>query len=60
MPANGVLALGELDAAQWIFAEVDLAKVAELRADGGVLNARHWAEQPGGDLLPAVEVVDLT
>ena len=59
MPADGVLALGEMDAAQWVFAEVDLTRVAELRADGGVLNARHWAEQPGGGALPAVEVVDL-
>lgn len=59
MPEDGVIALGELDAAQWLFAEVDLARVAQLRADGGVLNARHWAEQPGGEPLPAVEVVDL-
>lgn len=59
MPENGVLAIGESDAAQWVFAEVDLARVAELRADGGVLNARHWAEQPGGAALPPVEVVDL-
>lgn len=59
MPANGVLALGEMDAAQWLLAEVDLARVAELRADGGVLNARHWAEQPGAAVLPQVEVVDL-
>ncbi|MFM5948193.1 MAG: carbon-nitrogen hydrolase family protein [Novosphingobium sp.] len=59
MPANGVLAMGEMDAAQWVFAEVDLARVADLRANGGVLNARHWAEQPGGELLPPVEVVDL-
>jgi predicted amidohydrolase len=59
MPATGVLALGEIDAAQWLFADVDLAKVTELRADGGVLNARHWAEQPGAATLPPVEVVDL-
>lgn len=59
MPANGILALGEMDAAQWLFAEVDLAKVAQLRADGGVLNARHWTEQPGAEPLPPVEVVDL-
>ena len=59
LPADGVLAIGEMDRAQWVFAEVDLARVAELRADGGVLNARHWAEQPGGGALPAVEVVDL-
>jgi hypothetical protein len=45
--------------AQWLFAEVDLARVAELRADGGVLNARHWAEQPGGTTLPSVEFLDL-
>lgn len=59
MPADGVLAIGEMDAAQWVFGEVDTAKVAALRADGGVLNARHWAEQPGANLLPAVAVVDL-
>ena len=59
MPDDGVIALGELDAAQWLFGEVDLARVAQLRANGGVLNARHWSEQPGAMPLPAVEVVDL-
>lgn len=58
-PDSGVVAIGELDQPQWLFAEVDLARVAELRADGGVLNARHWAEQPGADNLPPVELVDL-
>lgn len=59
MPEDGVIALGEVDAAQWLFAELDLARIADLRADGGVLNARHWQEQPGAVRLPAVEVVDL-
>ena len=59
MPANGVLALGKMDEPQWVFADVDLAKVAALRADGGVLNSVHWAEQPGGKRLPEVEIVDL-
>ncbi|NLR71011.1 carbon-nitrogen hydrolase family protein [Novosphingobium sp. ERN07] len=59
MPEDGVLAMGVEGAAQWVFAEVDTALVAELRADGGVLNTRHWAEQPGAVQLPAVEVVDL-
>jgi len=59
MPEDGVLAIGALNAAQWVFAELDLAHVAELRAEGRVLNARHWAEQPGGAALPMVEVVDL-
>lgn len=60
MPADGVVAIGTMDAAQWVFAQIDLAGVADLRADGNVLNARHWAEQPGGSTLPPVEVVDLT
>lgn len=58
-PDDGVVALGAMDAVQWVFGEVDLARVAELRADGGVLNALHWREQPGAGTLPAVEVVDL-
>ncbi|MDT0508858.1 carbon-nitrogen hydrolase family protein [Novosphingobium sp. MMS21-SN21R] len=59
IPEDGVLAVGAEGTGQWVFAEVDTARVADLRADGGVLNARHWAEQPGGGALPAVEIVDL-
>lgn len=58
-PAGGVVAVGELDQPAWVFAEVDLARVADLRADGGVLNLRHWSEQPGAVPLPPVEIVDL-
>lgn len=58
-PADGIVAIGTLNAPQWVFAEVDLARVGALRADGGVLNARHWDEQPGAAPLPAVERVDL-
>jgi predicted amidohydrolase len=58
-PEGGVVAVGEMDAAQWLFAEVDLARVADLRGDGGVLNHRDWGEQPGAAALPPVEVVDL-
>lgn len=58
-PEDGVLAVGELDVAQWVFAEVDLARVARVRAGGRVLNALHWAEQPGVAALPPVEVTDL-
>ena len=59
MPDDGVMALGSEGAPGWIFADIDLARVADLRADGGVLNMRHWAEQPGAALLPPVEVVRL-
>lgn len=60
MPADGVLAIGTENASGWVFAAIDTARVADLRADGGVLNARHWAEQPGAQAaLPVVEVVSL-
>jgi predicted amidohydrolase len=59
LPADGVLAMGEMDRAQWVFAEVDLGQVAQLRANGGVLPARDWARQPGAAPLPGVRVVDL-
>jgi hypothetical protein len=54
-----VIAIGAMDASQWVFAEVDLARVEALRANGGVLPARDWAKQPGAEVLPAVQVVDL-
>jgi len=60
MPEDGVLAIGVEQAAQWVFADLDLGHIATLRADGGVLNARDWAEQPGAEPLPPVTVVDLT
>ncbi len=59
MPADGVLALGEEGAGQWVFATIDTAHVDALRTDGGVLLVRHWAEQPGAAPLPPVEVVSL-
>ncbi|MFM5894885.1 MAG: carbon-nitrogen hydrolase family protein [Novosphingobium sp.] len=58
-PDDGIVALGELDAGQWLFGEIDLARVGGLQADGAVLNMRHWAEQPGAATLPQVEIVDL-
>jgi predicted amidohydrolase len=44
-PATGIVAQGELDKAGWVVAEADPALVAEVRANGGVLNFRHWSEQ---------------
>lgn len=58
-PDDAIVAAGQCDAPQWVLGTVDLARVARLRADGGVLNVRHWAEQPGAGPLPAVEIVDL-
>lgn len=44
-PANGVLAQGERDRPQWVYAEVDLARARELRGSGQVLNFRDWPRQ---------------
>lgn len=58
-PENGMIAIGELDARQWVLGDIDVAKVADVRKDGSVLNFAHWAEQPGAATLPEVEQVAL-
>ncbi|MGD9511568.1 MAG: carbon-nitrogen hydrolase family protein [Geminicoccaceae bacterium] len=44
-PPDGIVTIGELDRPGWIHAELDLDLVATVRADGMVLNHRHWPEQ---------------
>lgn len=44
-PEGGILAETALNVADWAVAEVDRALIAETRANGGVLNDRHWPEQ---------------
>ena len=46
-PPGGVLALGEMNAAQWVHCTVDLDLMREVRQSGGVQTFRHWPEQPG-------------
>lgn len=58
-PADGVVAVGELDRPQWVLAEVELGRLAQLRADGGVLPVRDWAAQPGAEPLPRIDVLRL-
>lgn len=62
VPENGVIAIGEMDAPSWLFAELDQPHIRTLRADGAVLNHRDWHEQmPEGvhaESLP-LKVVDL-
>ena len=53
-PADGVVAIGELDRPGWVHAEIDLDLVARVRAEGMVLNHRHWPEQAE----PAIAGVD--
>lgn len=46
-PETGVLGLGELNAAGWTYADIDPSAIAEVRADGRVLNRLHWDLQDG-------------
>ncbi|TMV10028.1 carbon-nitrogen hydrolase family protein [Ruegeria sediminis] len=44
-PETGVLAEGALNRPGWTYAEIDLEAIAHVRADGRVLNRKHWSEQ---------------
>lgn len=46
-PPTGVFAVGELNKPGWVYADVDLSAVADVRQDGGVLNRRDWTHQEG-------------
>jgi predicted amidohydrolase len=46
-PSHGVLARGVLNQPGWVYAEVDRAAIRRVRAEGDVLNHRHWMEQAG-------------
>ena len=44
-PPTGIFAEGALGEAGWVYADVSTAAVTDVRADGVVLNFRHWPEQ---------------
>jgi predicted amidohydrolase len=44
-PDNGVLAIGEMNRAQWVFADIDLSAIAKVRETGQVFNYRDWPGQ---------------
>ena len=49
-PPTGVIAEGSLNSPGWTYAAIDPAAVAHVRADGVVLNRRHWDEQAERDV----------
>lgn len=51
-PGTGVIAEGAMDKPGWTYGEADLKAIAQVRADGGVLNRLHWDEQ-----LPRVKSI---
>lgn len=48
-PPTGILGVREVNVPGWTVADADLAQVAEVRADGIVLNRRDWQDQIGRD-----------
>lgn len=44
-PDNGILAVGELNAVQWVYADIELEKCATVRNEGQVFNYRDWPRQ---------------
>ncbi|MEQ1636173.1 MAG: carbon-nitrogen hydrolase family protein [Methylococcales bacterium] len=44
-PDNGILAIGELNAVQWVYADISLPSIAAVRQHGQVFNYRDWPLQ---------------
>jgi predicted amidohydrolase len=44
-PDNGILAIGELNKAQWVMAEISLSACEAVRQQGQVFNYRDWPLQ---------------
>ncbi|MCX7085310.1 MAG: carbon-nitrogen hydrolase family protein [Methylococcales bacterium] len=46
-PDNGILSIGEFNAVQWVYADINLAACATVRENGQVFNYRDWPLQIG-------------
>ncbi len=44
-PDNGILAIGELNTVQWVYADISLSAIATVRQQGQVFNYRDWPLQ---------------
>lgn len=47
---TGIIAQGGMDQPGWVFAEIDLSRVAKSRRDGAVLPYAHWPESAASRL----------
>jgi predicted amidohydrolase len=44
-PDDGILAIGEYNRVQWVYADVDLQAIAVVRQEGQVFNFKDWPKQ---------------
>ena len=58
-PPGGVIALGERNQAQWVYADLKLEMIADLRSRGRVKTYKDWSDQPGAGPLPEAKLVSL-
>jgi predicted amidohydrolase len=58
-PADGVIASGELNRPEWVYATLDLDLLDQVRRAGEVLNNRDWARQPGAAEVTLAAVIPL-
>jgi predicted amidohydrolase len=57
---DGVLAQGRLNAAEWVTAKIDLARLRRIRETGEMRNYADWSNQPGSPMAAVkVETVSL-
>lgn len=57
---TGVLAEGTFNQPAWVYADVDLARLREIRASGEMRNSTDWRSQPGATPLGRIaEIVAL-
>jgi predicted amidohydrolase len=57
---DGVLAMGVINAAQWVTADIDLSRLRRVRTTGEMRNFADWSVQPGASpLTVTVERVSL-
>jgi len=59
-PPGGILAMGEMNRPQWVYADLDLDLIAQVRKSGGVQTYNHWMEQPGATVLPKAQVINVS
>ncbi len=44
-PDNGILTIGEYNQVQWVYADLDFAKIEKVRHEGQVFNYKDWDKQ---------------
>jgi predicted amidohydrolase len=59
LSSDGLLAQGALNAPEWVYADLDLDVLTEVREAGEVLNSKDWDLQSGAATLPEARLVTL-